>query len=283
MERLAELLAHENGVLPRRDHHNIRHLLDSARRKGLLAAPLPGIYTAPDPDWHTRMRAVAAFRPGCVITGAAAALALWWPEVPITFVSATVPYEVHGTYARYQWQRRRVPADLIDDSHGLRLASPAVSVLDLLPTLGATVIDEALRRRAVTLAALWAALRAEPRRPGNRLRGALLTDSRDEPWSEAERVAHRLLRQAGLVGWRTNHRIVIDGVGYFADIAFTAERVIIEIDGFTHHGTRQAFADDRWRYSRFAAHGWRVLPFAASSLDDDPEAFVALVRRAVGQ
>ena len=194
-----------------------------------------------------------------------------------------MPHGVHGTYAKYDWQRRRVPADLIDDRHGLRIASPAVSVLDLLPTLGGNVIDEALRRRVVTLGDLWAALRSEPHRSGNRLRGALLSDSRDEPWSEAERVAHRLLRQACITGWRTNQRIVIDGVCYFADIAFAVERVIVEIDGFTHHGTRKAFADDRWRYSRFAAHGWRVLPFAASALDDDPQTFVALVRRAVGQ
>lgn len=250
---------------------------------GLLEAPLPGIYTAPDPGWHTRVRAAAAFRPGCVITGAAAAMLLWWPEVPIDAVAVAVAHDVHGTYPRYTWERRRLPLDLVADRDGVRIACPAASILDLVPTLGGNVIDEGLRRRAVTLSELWSAYRAQPYRPHNQLRVEMLNDSRHEPWSEAERKAHRLLRAARLTGWRTNHLIRIDGRNYFADIAFPAVRVIVELDGFSHHGSKKAFVDDRWRYSRFAAHGWRVLPFAASVLDDDPQGFLTLVRRAVGQ
>ena len=69
--------------------------------------------------------------------------------------------------------------------------------------------------------------------------------------------------------------------------ALLAQRILI-LDGamgtmVQRHGLVEADYRVGVTNSRFAAHGWRVLPFAASSLDDDPEAFVALVRRAVGQ
>ena len=51
---------------------------------------------------------------------------------------------------------------------------PALTVLDLIPTLGGKPIDEALRRRAATLEQMWRALELTPDRRGNTLRRALL-------------------------------------------------------------------------------------------------------------
>lgn len=282
MEHILEVLAHEHGVLVRRDHPTLTGQIDHARKRGMLQSILPGIYTAPDPDWITRARAATAFRPGCVITGAAAARLLWWPEAPLSSVAVAVPHAVSRPYPMFTFGQRRLPADLIVERDEMRIACPQASILDLIPTLGGEVIDQGLRRRSTTLADLWEALRQQPDRPLNPLRARLLHDSRDEPWSEAERHGHHLLRQGRIAGWRTNYRIVIDGVSHYADIAFPQQRVIVEIDGYAHHGTRAAFIADRWRYARLAAAGWRVLPFAASALDEDPDGFLVLVRRAVG-
>ena len=153
-------------------------------------------------------------------------------------------------------------------------------MLDLIPVLGGRVIDEGLRRGAVTLQGLWDAFELTRRRRENALRRELLHDSRDEPWSEAERTAHRLLRAAGIVGWRTNYRITIGDAVFFVDIAFPALRLVIEIDGWEFHGTRAAFTRDRWRYARLGAATWTVLPFAAEALDD-PDEFIAVVRTAM--
>ncbi|MBK8447661.1 MAG: DUF559 domain-containing protein [Micropruina sp.] len=282
MERILELLHLEGGVLPRWKHRTLTRQLDHCVRRGRLHAILPGVYTAPEPSWEARVRAAAAFRCDGVITGAAAAKTLWWPECPITSVSVALP---HGTverrYPGFEWERRPIPPELIVHRGDLRFACPALSVLDLIPAYAGEVIDEALRRRSTTLAELWQALEACRHRPGNAQRRALLHDSRDEPWSEAERLAHRLLRAAQLSGWRTNYRIRVDDIEHFADLAFPHQRVIIEIDGWEHHGSRSAFVADRWRYARLAAAKWSVMPFAAEALTDDPEGFVALVRTAL--
>lgn len=281
MEHILEILAHDQGVLTRRKHWTIRHQLDNCRRKGTLAATLPGIYTVPDPGWEILVLAAAEFRPGCVITGAAAAKLLWWPECPITDVSVAITHAV-GSYAGFCWERRAIPPDLVTVRNGLRIACPALSVLDLIPTLGGEVIDQALRRRAVTLEKLWATLNACPGRPGNRQRHLLLEDSRDRPWSEAERDTHRLLRNAGITGFRTNFRVETRGHRYYLDVAFPDRRLALEIDGWAHHRGKESFVNDRWRLARVAAAGWTILPFAASAIAAEPDEVVALVRAALG-
>ena len=268
-------------MLTRRANRSIRHQLDGLVRRGELRALLPGVYTAPEPTWQARIRAAAAFRPDGVIGGAAAALLLWWPECPIKVVAVATHRKVSVTAPGFGWERRRVPPELIVDRGSVRIASPALSVLDLIPDLGGNAIDEALRRGAATLADLRTALGLTRGRTGNPGRLALIEDSRDSPWSEAERLAHRLLREAGITGWRTNHRVMVNGVGFVVDLVFQAERIAIEVDGWTYHGSRQAFVADRWRYARLASAGWRVLPFAASELTDYPEEFVGVVRDAL--
>ena len=283
MERILELLHLEGGVLQRKRHRTLTRQLDQCIRRGRLRAILPGVYTEPEPSWEARMRAAAAFRCDAVITGAAAARSLWWPECPITAVSAALSSgTVERAYSGFSWERRSIPPELIVHRGDLRFVCPALSVLDLIPTLGGTVIDEALRRGSTTLPELWQGLHTCPHRPGNTRRRLLLHDSRDAPWSEPERMAHQLLRAARIGGWRTNYRIRIGEITHFVDIAFPQQRVAVEIDGWEHHGTRSAFVKDRWRYARLAAAHWIVLPFAAQVLTDEPDTFIELVRTAVG-
>lgn len=281
MKVISELLQAEGGILVRRSHRSIQTHLDYCLRTGRLHTLLPGIYAAPDPSWETRVLAAAEFRPNCVITGAAAARMLWWPDCPITAVTAALGPGVKAPTTGYIWERRTIPDEFVIARARLRIASPAVSILDLIPTLGGAVIDEGLRRRAVDVATLWRALQVMPHRPHNRLRRELLEDSKDEPWSEAERCAHRLLRAAGITGWYTNHRVTAGQFGYTVDIVFPEQRVVIQIDGWKYHKDRHSFSNDRWRYARLAAADWTVLPFAATAVEDDPEGFVALITEAL--
>lgn len=94
MRDIDELLLSARGVLVRKDHRAIAAQLDYAIRTGRLTTVLPGIYTAPNPTWQARIRAADAFRPGGIITGAAAALALWWQDVPISAVTVAVTCRV---------------------------------------------------------------------------------------------------------------------------------------------------------------------------------------------
>jgi len=128
---------------------------------------------------------------------------------------------------------------------------------------------------------MQAALRATPCRDGNRERRRVLLDSRDEPWSEAERRAHRLLRQAGVTGWRTNVPLRVAGRLYFVDIAFRGARLAVEVDGRLHEREADLFESDRWRQNALVQAGWRVLRFTWAMLVDHPDVFVAEVLAAL--
>ena len=124
---------------------------------------------------------------------------------------------------------------------------------------------------------MWGAFARQPGRPGNGLRQKLLLDSRDNPWSEAEREAHRLLRRSGIRGWRGNQPVA----GYWVDILFPARRLVIEIDGWRVHGDRGAFESDRRRRNELVLAGYTVLNFTWRQLVDDPEWVITVVRTAL--
>ncbi|NLA28292.1 MAG: DUF559 domain-containing protein, partial [Propionibacterium sp.] len=157
----------------------------------------------------------------------------------------------------------------------------SLTALDLVPTLGAQAIDDALRR-GVPLADLHSARAATAGRAGNGYIQQLLSDSRDEPWSQAERIAHRALRDAGISGWRANVTISL-GRDRDAkpDLCFSGLALIIEIDGWKYHRDRQSFVRDRRRDADLAALGWQVVRFPASDVLRDPRGFATAVRRIV--
>ena len=80
-------------------------------------------------------------------------------------------------------------------------------------------IDQALAR-AATPPMMHEALARTANRIGNPERMRLLLDSRDLPWSAAERLAHNVLRRAGIRGWKANASVVLEGRQYYIDIAF---------------------------------------------------------------
>jgi very-short-patch-repair endonuclease len=61
-----------------------------------------------------------------------------------------------------------------------------------------------------------------------------------------------------------------DGQPGRIDIAYPEQRLAIECDGYEHHGTREAFENDRVRTTRLAALGWRVFPVTWKQLDEQP-------------
>jgi very-short-patch-repair endonuclease len=128
------------------------------------------------------------------------------------------------------------------------------------------------------IADLWAALDDHQRRRGNVVRRRLLIESRDEPWSAAEREGHHLLHVHRIGGWTANYPVLIRGQWYFIDIAFVAARLAVEIDGRLHEDDRSIFERDRYRQNDLVRAGWRVLRFTWSMLIRDPEYVVATIR-----
>ena len=178
----------------------------------------------------------------------------------------------------FSFSRRRIPEELIAVRGGLRYTVPALTAIDLATFECSDAIDIALRVRAATLAGMYEALRMTPHRAGNLEKLKLLIDSRNEPWSAAERLSHRLLRAQGITGWETNLPVYIDGQLYYLDIAFKRQKLAIEIDGRRHETDEDLFESDRWRQNALVvADGWRVLRFTWAMLRDHPDVFVSTV------
>jgi len=190
--------------------------------------------------------AAAGWKPEAIFTGAAAARLSYWPELREETVAAAVRNDLIPRRG-YVFSRRNVPPELIMQRGRLRCTSPALTALDLSDLEQTEGIDVALRKRATTLGALQQALHLTPNRPGNVARRLVVLDSRDGLWSFAERLAHRLLRQAGISRWRANVEIQHLESTYFLDIAFRPAQLALEIDGRLDEEDLHLFESDRWR------------------------------------
>lgn len=269
----AELQANE-GLISRRSHPELVQAIKRAHGAGELVRVLSGSYLAAEVAGSLthRIRALVEHDPDAVITGAAAAHLSWWPELAASEIDA---YR-RGRCARangFRWHGYRPNSELVSSG----LATPALQVLDLMAEVGSRAVDEALRRRATTLTALHRALDLTPDRPHNNLRRLILADSRDEPWSPAEREFHRVLREARITGWKTNHRLTIDGHSYHLDVAFPRLRLAFEVDGFEFHSARTAFENDRARDARLASKGWQVVRISAAQVPGSARVVKAVI------
>ena len=280
---LEQQLPH-HGVLRARDFPHLRGSIRSARAAGRLMAVLPGIYARAETSDQLDVLAAAAMvcAPDGVIVRTAA-LALVLPADVSATVVEVACRTTHVDGARIHFCRRAYPEEWVVERSGMRVADPALAAVDLAASDGGAAIDLVLRRRLSTLARLRTALVDLPGRAGNRTRAEVMLDSRDEPWSQGERLLHRQLRAGGITGWRTNHPVAVgSGRTYFADVAFPSERWLIEVDGWGAHGTRSAFTEDRRRQNLLELAGWRCLRFTWADLVDEPTRVLHEIRCAIG-
>ena len=275
-------LLRTRGLVVRRDHPELTAAIDYGLRRGELTPVLPGVYAAPSMARmpRTRMLAVCLRHPDAVLLTEAAARVSFWPAVSLDAIQVAVPSPLPRRRG-FAFTRRKIPPDLVAEQQGLRFTVPALTAVDMATFACADAIDHALRRRMATVSGMHEALAKTANRIGNPERLRLLIDSRDEPWSAAERLAHNLLRRAGIRGWTTNLPVLVQGLLYYIDIAFDRLKVAIEIDGRRHEDDEDLFESDRWRQNALVRDGWRVLRFTWEMLRDHPEAVVAAVRAVI--
>lgn len=102
--------------------------------------------------------------------------------------------------------------------------------------------------------------------------------------SEAELKLHALLDDAGISGWvagaRVSDRAGVIGV---VDLLFEAERVVVEVDGWRAHSSREAFARDRLRQNRLVQAEYQVLRYTWDDLVHRPQKVIADIRQALAR
>lgn len=167
--------------------------------------------------------------------------------------------------------------------HGLPVTSPALTFLDLAADLArddlADAIHDARHRGIVTDAQLHATLAGHPTRRGGRALAALLAademsfaiESRAEARCLRLMVKHRLKPDASQF-WVGPHRV---------DFVYHRERLVVEADGYRHHGGRGSFDDDRRRTSELMARGYVVFPITWTDLTTRPTATMKRLRQAL--
>lgn len=251
-------------------------------RSGHWVRCAPGVYFADDRPFTDAARVRAAiwsYGPRAVGSGLTAA---WWhglTKFAPDIVEVTLPRDSNGRKRQGCRPRRRdLQRSDITEINGVLVTSLALTVVEAATRKGdgAKLMDWALQTR-VDLPALWQAhLRHKGRRGSPRAR-RLLRAADSGARSEAERLLHRLLREAGITGWKANYRVG----GYRVDVGFPAAKVAIEVDGFAFHSGVEEFHVDRTRQNSIVLQRWQVLRFTWLDLVEYPERVIAVIRAAV--
>jgi very-short-patch-repair endonuclease len=156
---------------------------------------------------------------------------------------------------------RTLAARLVTQRHGIPLTKPARTLRDIRRTLPLPVFRKALRR-ALDL----------------RLVRSTGIAQADLTRSELERLFLRLCRRHHLPQPEVNARIG----GHEVDFVWRSHGLIVETDGFRHHGDRAAFEADRARDAGLQSRGYRVLRFTYRQVRNGRDVVNAL-RALIGQ
>jgi very-short-patch-repair endonuclease len=107
--------------------------------------------------------------------------------------------------------------------------------------------------------------------------GRLLGAAADRADPAAERLAIRLLRDAGVGGWEHGRPFG----RWTIDIAFPGARVAVEVDGWAWHMDVDRFRADRHKGNALVREGWDLLRFTWHDLTLRPEYVVGEIRAAL--
>ena len=142
---------------------------------------------------------------------------------------------------------------------------------------GRRIFDRALLRGLTDLAECERVVQRNQGRPGASTARQWLEQARDGTAAESERIFARLLKDAGITGWRVNRVTPIGSRFYRPDFVWDAVKLVVEIDGWAFHSGPDVFSADRARGNRLELAGYRVLHFTWEQLTTTPDEVLATV------
>ncbi|HET7051088.1 MAG TPA: DUF559 domain-containing protein [Solirubrobacteraceae bacterium] len=231
-----------------------------------------GVYAlghAPEGPRDRAYAAVLACAPDGVLSHSSAA-SLWG-----IYDRWCTPFEVIA-----RWDRRRPgikthQANLdrrdVRRHLGIRVTSPARTIFDIAPRLTDKALTRAVNElriaRRLTLDHLAELATRLPRHRGAARVRPLIEIRRGPTRSELEDTFAGFATRFDLPPFEFNARVA----GYEVDVLFPEQRVIVELDGYAFHGTRQAFESDRERDATTLAAGFITVRITWERLTQDPE------------
>lgn len=189
------------------------------------------------------------------------------------------PKAVRGLWPHHfeiaQWER--------DSWNGIKTTSPTRSLIDALVILpepeAELLFSWAYTRRRLGVADFEVHLEHYPGRWGNNRLRRFLANAKAGIMSPAEALLHKILTHAGLTGWQADVTIRC-GKQILArvDVLFSAQRVVVEVDGRRFHG-QDRFQADRTRDNLLQSAGYTVLRFTWEDLTMRPHEVVNRIRQ----
>ncbi len=141
---------------------------------------------------------------------------------------------------------------------------------------GSVFLDRVLQKH-VTFPRVYRAYCRNLGAHGGAAIGRLLVAAADRADSAAERLAIRLLRDAGVTDWE--HGLPFGR--WTIDIAFPSARVAVEVDGWAWHMDVDRFRADRHKGNALVRERWDLLRFTWHDLTLRPEYVLGEIRAAL--
>lgn len=171
-------------------------------------------------------------------------------------------------------RRSFLEPDEVTSHHGIPVTTPMRTLLDLGACIQPHQLDRAVREsdylRLFELDQLRALLERHPGRRGTRhLRIAVerAAAAHGHTRSELEDRFRALVLNAHLPTPLFNARLELNEITIEPDVLWPEHRVIVELDGWAAHGTRDRFVADRARDREAHAAGYTVLRYTWADLD----------------
>jgi len=168
-------------------------------------------------------------------------------------------------------------------TRGLRVTSPARTLLDLAPRLTQKQIERAaddMRNAGFLRAHQVAGVVERYRRHPGVPRLLRIVESPHGPTrSDFEQDFIAFVKRFGLPTPLINTKVG----GREVDALFADERVIVELDGWGFHGSRTSFRNDRKRDAELLALGYVTVRITWERLAGEPDAVAAEVRSILAQ
>ena len=154
--------------------------------------------------------------------------------------------------------------------HGIPVASPARTLLDCAPGLAprrlTRIVNDALRSPFLTRSQLADVCRRYPRHPGAKLLSRFVSGTGAPTRSEFEDRFLTLCEQFGLPSPKVNTVVC----GHEVDALFDDAGVIVELDGWDFHQSRDSFERDRRRDADTLAAGLATIRITWERLAGKP-------------
>lgn len=243
-----------------RRHHS-RRAIARAVEMGEIRRPGRDRYVVAEIDAHR----VFAHEQCAVLGHLSAALAHGWPVVWVPDLPWLVVVPGRHVTARMRSRTGHLawaPIDAAERAAGV--TSPCRTVLDCARALprdqGLAIADAALASGKVSVAELERAA-SKVTGPGARRVRWVLAAADERAANPFESVLRSICLEIDGLSVVPQQTIAEPGLFAVVDLADPELRLVLEADGYEHHGSRAGFVRDVRRHTELSIYGWHVLRF----------------------